>query len=393
VLRNVSNFDRDRAQELADARQLVANKELEMEAARKNLADFDANYQALLASAALKKANAEDARDIAEDNLTEFLINPVRNVREGQLIDVELLQRLEAAVEEARTQLTTAENELNKLRNDRQLLLEEARAAVPRVEAELVRGQDDLARLEREADRNLSLQMRQANFEVAQARLAQAEVDFQKEMTGPDQLILRQLEAGLESAQAQLSQARADLEKERGGPDQAELAVREKAVALARKNLEDLVAPDSFDVALRQANVTAAQARVDDALEELEGATVRAPWDGIVSRVNIAVEDNVNDKSRVLEIIDPREVEVDGLVDAVDFRFVEEGATVSVTISSLPGEEFPGRVIRIAEEPRTERGVVSYPVRIAVDLPEGLEVPVRLSAVSATVLYRGGSGP
>ena len=41
----------------------------------------------------------------------------------------------------------------------------------------------------------------------------------------------------------------------------------------------------------------------------------------------------------------------------------------------------------------TERGVVSYPVRVKVDLPEGVEAPARLSAVTAVVIYQGGNSP
>jgi HlyD family secretion protein len=191
----------------------------------------------------------------------------------------------------------------------------------------------------------------------------------------------------VESAQAKLAQAEVDLEREIEGPDQAELAVREKAVDLARKNLEDLTAPDSLDVALRQAKLAAAQAKVDDATELLEGATIKAPIDGVIALVNVEVEDKVTDESRVLEIIDPIEVEVDGLVDAIDLQFVEEGAAARVTIALLPAEEFGGTVTSVADEPRTERGVVSYPVRIAIDLPAGSQVPVRLSAVTAVILY------
>jgi hypothetical protein len=46
-------------------------------------------------------------------------------------------------------------------------------------------------------------------------------------------------------------------------------------------------------------------------------------------------------------------------------------------------------VIQVAKEPRTERGVLSYPVRIQVDVPPGVEVPVSLSQVSSIVLPEG----
>ena len=169
-------------------------------------------------------------------------------------------------------------------------------------------------------------------------------------------------------------------------PDLAELAVREKAVVLAREKLRDLMGPDRFEVALKGAEVAAAQAKVEDASEDLTGASIVAPFAGIISLVNADLEDNVNKESRVLEILDPTVVEVDGLVDALDVRFLKLGTQAKVRIASLPGQEFVGEVSRLAQNPRTERGVVTHPIRVAVLLPEGGEVPIRLSSAIAVLI-------
>ncbi len=97
------------------------------------------------------------------------------------------------------------------------------------------------------------------------------------------------------------------------------------------------------------------------------------------------VGENVNDESRVLAILDPTVVEVDGLVDALQVRFVELGSKAKVRIATLPGQEFLGEVSRLAENPRTERGVVTHPIRISVLLPDGVEVPTQLSAATAVL--------
>ena len=354
--RALNHYDRDQVRELASARQLVADKELAQDRVQENLANFDNNFNEALANARFKKANAEATLEQAEDELTAFMINPVRNVREGEIIDSEILERLQAAVAEARTNLMQAQDELNDLENNRPLDLEERQAAVSMAEAALVKAKDDLRRLEDETDQLLEFRTRQAAVEAAQATLAQAEIDLAEELEGPDQ---------------------------------GELAVREKAVALAQERLNDLIDPDPSDVALQEAKVAHAQARVDDALEELEGASVRAPFDGLVSLLNVEVDDIVNDESRVLEIVAPGSVEVDGLIDATNLRFIKEGARARITIASLPGQEFEGTVTRVAEEPRTERGVLSYPVKIRVDVPPGVEVPIGLSQVTSIVLPEG----
>jgi HlyD family secretion protein len=204
-------------------------------------------------------------------------------------------------------------------------------------------------------------------------------------------LILQERLAVVEGAEAALAQAAIDLEEEKAGPDQAELAVREKALSVAQERLADLTdGPDLLEVGVKEAGVAAAQAAVADARKELEGSVVRAPFAGTISLVNAEVEDRVNDKSRVVEIVDTTVLEIDGLLDAIDLPLVSEGDTAKITVASVPGREFEGTVLQVAQEPRTERGVVSYSVRITVDLPVGVEVPAELSAVTSTINYPGG---
>jgi multidrug resistance efflux pump len=351
--RALNNYNRDQAWEMAAAKQLVADLELALKQARDNLANFQNDFDEAIANAHLTKAHAEAALEEAEDELTAFLLNPEEDVRDGELIDVEILNRLQAAEAEARTNLNKAETKLKTLEENRLLRLEARQAAVPRAETALVKARDDLRKLEDEPEQLLELRARQARVEAAQTALAQAEIDLVEELEGPDR---------------------------------AELAVREKGVALAQEQLDDLVNPDPSDVDLQEAKVTHAQTRLNDVLEDLRGAVVLAPFDGVVSLVNVKVDDVVSDESRVLEIVAPESVEVDGLIDEPHLQSVKEGARANVSIDSLPGQEFEGTVISVAEDPRTERGVVTYPVRIRVDVPPGLEVPVVLSRVTSIVL-------
>jgi hypothetical protein len=110
--RALNNYDRDQVRELAAARQLVADKELALKRSRENLANFQNGFDEAMANARLKKANAEAALEKAEDELTAFLLNPANDVRDGELIDVEILERLQAAEAEARTNLKQAEDEM-----------------------------------------------------------------------------------------------------------------------------------------------------------------------------------------------------------------------------------------------------------------------------------------
>lgn len=349
-------YDRDQVNDLAAAIEDVSTKESALELAREKLANFNSNFEGSLADARLARATAAAAFDLAEANLNDFLRIPTRDVENEKRIDLELLQRLRDAFEEATTNLKQAEEALADLENDQDLLLQDAQAAVAQAEAALAVARDDLSDVGDSVGQSLILQERLAAVESAEATLAQAVIDLEEEMIGPDQ---------------------------------AELAIREKALSVAREKLADLTdGPDLLDVGVKAAAAAAAQAAVDDALKELEGSAVRAPFAGIIFLVNVEVEDKVNDKSRVIEIIDTAELEVDGLLDAIDIPFVAEGDIAKISIASMPGQEFEGTLIRVAEEPRTERGVVSYPVRIKVNLPAGVEVQAKLSAVTSTITYQ-----
>jgi len=172
------------------------------------------------------------------------------------------------------------------------------------------------------------------------------------------------------------------------GPDLQELALREKRVAKQREFLVELTdGPEVLEVALREAQVATAQAVLEDALEDLQGASITAPFAGVISLVNVEVDDEVDHESRVIEIVDPTAIQVNGFVDAADIQFVRKGSMAKVSIDALPGQVMEVTVSSVAAEPRTERGVVRYPITISFEPPEGVEVPVGLSGVSSVVLY------
>jgi len=358
--KELSYYDRDQVGDLSGAAEQVSTGESALDTAREKLANFESDFEESVANARLVRATAAGVVDTAEANLNDFLRRPTRDIENDRTIDLEILQRLRDAYDEATTNQKQAEDTLADLENNRDLEWQERQAAAAQAEADLAVARDHLRRVGDSVDQTLILQERLAEVERARANLAQAVID---------------------------------LEEEKVGSDQAELAIREKALAVAQEKLADLTdGPDLLDVGVKGAAMAAAQAVVDDAREKLEGSVVRAPFAGIISLVNVAVEDQVNDKSRVIEIVDTTNLEVDGLLDAIDLPFVSAGDVSRIGIASMPGQQFEGTVLRVAEEPRTERGLVSYPVRIKVDLPAGVEVPVKLSAVTSTITYQGGGG-
>ena len=140
------------------------------------------------------------------------------------------------------------------------------------------------------------------------------------------------------------------------------------------------------DIKLSEADVNLAQAAFNDVVEDLEGSKIFSPFDGLISLINVELDDEVNDESRVVEVIDPSVAEVVGVIDAANRGFIRIGSTATVTIKAIEGRSFNGSVTSIASEPSTERGVISYSITINVEIPNGTQVSIELTGVTTVIL-------
>ena len=169
------------------------------------------------------------------------------------------------------------------------------------------------------------------------------------------------------------------------GEKQVDLALA--ALERAQEDLAVLaLGADSLEVALREAEVSAARLALDEALEMLEGVVLTASINGVVSLVNVVEGQAVGPNAVAFEVVDPSVVEVDALVDEIDVLFVQVGSQAEVAMDALPGQVLRGTVSSIALTPRTQQGVVSYPISIRIDIPEGFQLVEGLTAVANVVL-------
>ena len=77
---------------------------------------------------------------------------------------------------------------------------------------------------------------------------------------------------------------------------------------------------------------------------------------------------------------------MDGIVDEVDVLSLREGVRAEVTLDALPGRRLEGTLTEIAPAAISQQGVVSYPIRISLELPSRMEPREGLSAVANIVL-------
>ena len=195
-------------------------------------------------------------------------------------------------------------------------------------------------------------------------------------------------------AQANLDEAKDGLAELLGGPDPLQLDAQGKQVAVSQASLgnaeEELAelrgSVDPLEVTLRESDVAAAHLALTAALERLDAAVLRSPVAGIVSTVNVEAGQTVNPNTLIVEVVDPSVVEVNGIVDEIDVLFVRVGATAQVTMDALPSQVLAGIVSSVASAAQTQQGVVTYPIRIQVEVPEGVQLREGLTAVAKIVL-------
>jgi RND family efflux transporter MFP subunit len=302
--------------------------------------------------------------------------------------------RAEAVVSNAQESLTSAEDRLA----DLVALADPLDVASAEGDVELARlalgvTEDDLASLSQDPDA-IDVAALRAKLGLASADLEEARFDLAVLVSGPNEVDVKERTNLVALAKADMVATESDLAEISLGVDPLELDAAERradvAVALlasAEADLADVLAgADILDVSLREADVASASASLDTAMQRLEDAVIVAPWDGLVSLLNVEEGDQVNGGTTILELVDPTVVEVDGIVDEIDVLFVQPGARASITMDAIPGEALSGQVSEVATESINEQGVVSYPLRIRVQTPQGVLLPEGLSAVAQVII-------
>jgi HlyD family secretion protein len=148
---------------------------------------------------------------------------------------------------------------------------------------------------------------------------------------------VRVAEAGVGQAQAELVKARLDIARER---DLRQTGVVSKAEF------------DTYESTYRvaDAKLKNAEAQLGFARARLADTVIRSPLSGLVMTRNLEVGDTVVPGTPIFRIADTRQLWVTAMVDERVAGNLRVGQPARVTFRSHPGESFPGRLARLAQE-------------------------------------------
>ena len=175
-------------------------------------------------------------------------------------------------------------------------------------------------------------------------------------------IVDKDLRASLDLARQQVTSAEAAAHEACFTAEQAERDLKRN------ENLrDDKIIPESLLEQLRStrdataarcdaARAATGQARATVGLAQanLEKATVRAPFDGIVADLKTEVGEWVSPSPAALpippvyDLIDPTSIYVSAPIDEVDAGKLRTGLPARLTLDPFPGQSFPGKVVRVA---------------------------------------------
>jgi HlyD family secretion protein len=232
-----------------------------------------------------------------------------------------------------------------------------------------------------------SLQQAQVNYDTArQNEASQIPLAEQQVANAQAQLdaLMHPTANDLQQAQSAVTQARANLTALQGGGTAASLASAQAQVTQAQSSLDALTAPAAApDLASAEAGLVQAQAAVATAQRNLDLATLKAPFDGVVSAVSVqpGALASTGASTAAVPIVDRSKLHIDISLSESDAAKVAVGQPVSLTFDALPNATLNGKVATVAPAATVSQNVVTYPVQVEFD-PGTTPVKVGMSATA-----------
>jgi membrane fusion protein, multidrug efflux system len=254
------------------------------------------------------------------------------------------------------------------------------------------------------AKNDLIAQLRQDEFQArlqgVQGQLDQARAGLSALQQGerPEERLRR--EAEVRAAEARLANARIDYERfarlvqssavSRSEYDRAQTAYRvaQEDHRAALQIREQGTIARQEDIEAQQAQVRVLEGRLVEANLQLGDSTLRAPYDGVIARRFVDVGQNIRAKEPVVQFQDVDEVDI--AVDVPETIMIADMRSADIVqmtaaFSGAPGLEFPVRLKEMAQvaDPITQ----TFQIRVAMKSPPGLNLLPGMTA-TVTLTYR-----
>jgi HlyD family secretion protein len=185
------------------------------------------------------------------------------------------------------------------------------------------------------------------NLATTNANAAASQARLDALLAGPDADAVGIAQAGLAAANAQLAAAQANHDLLLKGASDAQIAGAELQLAQALAGLQALQdGPSESQVSMAEIAVEQMRLNVQRAENNLEKATLFAPFDGVITAVNVSEGETTS--GILVEMVDRDSLEVVLDVDEVDIGNLSPGQPAVITLETWPDVQIDGQIASIA---------------------------------------------
>lgn len=144
----------------------------------------------------------------------------------------------------------------------------------------------------------------------------------------------------------------------------------DRTIAERQASYDKLVAgPDALDIRTQDLNIRQRQDALADANKKLEDYTVRAPFDGVIAKLNVKKGDEVSSGTALATVLTTGQI-AEVSLNEVDVAKVAVGQRATMTFDAVEDLTLTGGVLDIDEVGTVSQGVVNYAVKLSLDVQD-----------------------
>jgi len=121
-----------------------------------------------------------------------------------------------------------------------------------------------------------------------------------------------------------------------------------------------------LDIARETRDLDDKQERLDELKKDRERFTIKAPIDGILTRIGAEAGDEIGMHQQLAQIHDPSTAQLEGTIEASDLLVLDQGMRVSVEAGAFPGLSLPGTIRSIGLVGTPSGTGTSFPIEITL---------------------------
>jgi len=305
-------------------------------------------------------------------------------VRSGMVRKGDVILRLDTtdideAIEDAATALSEKKTQLEIASRNRIVEDEAMKISMERSEKSDERAQRNLQLFE-QFRAEMMKQRKQMSLEWSQYRVDDADEELTQlqEMYGGTTLADRTKDIVLNRAKRSLDQSQRNLVMEKTEDKlfkKYEFPEREQDIRDSARwehtNLEHARVRQQLSLMRRDLDIAKEQRSLEDLRERLEELkadrdrfVVKAPIDGILTRIDLETGDSVSMQQNLAQVHDPTRMALKGTIDATDLNIISEGMKVQIDVPAFPGLELDGTIQSIGLIGSPSGKSTSFPIEV-----------------------------